>query len=207
MATTKTETPRVWIGCLASYNAGRLIGEWVDAVDVDEMQECWERVKVLAVAAAREVGEYPVYFGPPEEPFLADYDGFGNGLSSHFGEYADWAQVAAAGQAIEEHGDDVVAWALDNSVPFDEIDQHVRGEHESEEEYAQELVEEIGWSNVSAQLYHDGYGGHDQSNQINVFEELSSYLDWESIARELFRHGNYTSLPRGGRVLVLEDEV
>jgi hypothetical protein len=27
---TTTETPRVWIGCLASYNAGRLIGEWVD---------------------------------------------------------------------------------------------------------------------------------------------------------------------------------
>jgi len=29
-------TPRVWIGCLHCYNAGRLVGEWFDAVDADE---------------------------------------------------------------------------------------------------------------------------------------------------------------------------
>lgn len=31
MTTTDT-TPRVWIGCLACYNSGRLVGDWHDAI-------------------------------------------------------------------------------------------------------------------------------------------------------------------------------
>ncbi|TDP89770.1 antirestriction protein [Leucobacter luti] len=30
-------TPRVWVGCLACYNAGHLVGEWCDAVDAGEV--------------------------------------------------------------------------------------------------------------------------------------------------------------------------
>lgn len=29
--------PRVWIGCLACYNAGRLVGDWYDAEDAGEV--------------------------------------------------------------------------------------------------------------------------------------------------------------------------
>lgn len=37
-------TPRVYVACLASYNDGILHGEWVDAVDADEIQEGIDRV-------------------------------------------------------------------------------------------------------------------------------------------------------------------
>ncbi|WP_144882177.1 antirestriction protein ArdA [Microbacterium paraoxydans] len=30
-------TPRIWVGCLAHYNAGRRVGEWFDAIDGDEI--------------------------------------------------------------------------------------------------------------------------------------------------------------------------
>lgn len=30
--TTTDTTPRVWIGCLACYNTGRLVGDWHDAI-------------------------------------------------------------------------------------------------------------------------------------------------------------------------------
>lgn len=30
-------TPRVWIGCLACYNEGRLVGDWHDALGADEV--------------------------------------------------------------------------------------------------------------------------------------------------------------------------
>lgn len=30
---TETETPLVWVGCLACYNGGSLVGDWVEAVD------------------------------------------------------------------------------------------------------------------------------------------------------------------------------
>lgn len=35
--TATDETPRVWIGCLAHYNAGYLIGDWFDAETADEV--------------------------------------------------------------------------------------------------------------------------------------------------------------------------
>ena len=31
---------RVWVGCLACYNDGRLVGEWVDAVDAADHVPC-----------------------------------------------------------------------------------------------------------------------------------------------------------------------
>lgn len=96
-----TDTPRVWIACLASYNAGRLIGEWVDATDADAMREATERIKVAAIAAATEAGEYPVYFGDPEEFAIHDYDGFPDVIVRQLGEYPDWDVVAEIGAALE----------------------------------------------------------------------------------------------------------
>ena len=34
---TSDITPRAWIGCLACYNAGHLVGDWFDAVTADEI--------------------------------------------------------------------------------------------------------------------------------------------------------------------------
>ena len=34
--TTTTAVPRVWLACLACYNDGRLVGEWVDCTDVED---------------------------------------------------------------------------------------------------------------------------------------------------------------------------
>ena len=34
---TTDTTPRVWIGCLACYNEGRLVGDWYDAITADEI--------------------------------------------------------------------------------------------------------------------------------------------------------------------------
>jgi len=36
-ADTMTITPRVWIGCLACYNAGELVGHWYDAVAAEDV--------------------------------------------------------------------------------------------------------------------------------------------------------------------------
>ena len=39
MATTTTEAPRVYVACLAAYNAGKLHGEWIDMGDADDAHE------------------------------------------------------------------------------------------------------------------------------------------------------------------------
>ena len=190
------DTPQVWIGCLASYNAGRLIGEWVDATDADEIGEAEKRVAITAVAAAQEAGEYPVYFGDPEEFFIADYDGFPQAAVSMLGEYADYATVAAVAVGIEAHGEPFAKWlgsidSLDEPATLvDRFTEAYRGEYDSEEAYAREYVSDTGgWSGVPSQVEIEvGF----QRKKIDIFDELDSYIDWESVARELFDHGSLT---------------
>lgn len=190
---TTTDTPRVAVQCLASYNAGRLIFEWVDATDVDEINAAQERVGAQAVEAAKKAKEYPVYFGDPEEFMIADYDGFPSAIVHALGEYPSYDNVAMFAELIEDKGFELIeaaANAIDDTSELDEdwIDQHYRGEWESEEDYARQVVNETGWSNVPAQVY----TGQFNDTPLNVFEELDSYLDWASIARALFQHGSYT---------------
>lgn len=207
--TVLTDTPKVWIACLASYNAGRLVGEWADATDIDEMYAARDRVAKAAVKEAKAAGEYPVYFGEPEEFAIHDYDNFGS-LASTLGEYPSWEKVAKIGAMIEEHGAPMLAWleTLDDVEDVEEGDyfhDHYRGEWDSEEAYAMETVMEIGWAGVPARLeVEQPWGGREG---VNVFDELSSYLDWESIAREMFQHGNYTYVRANGTGYVFEDEV
>lgn len=46
-ATQNDTTPRAWVGCLACYNAGRLVGAWVDGIEAGEVdpdifgRACW----------------------------------------------------------------------------------------------------------------------------------------------------------------------
>lgn len=192
------DTPQVWIGCLASYNAGRLIGEWVDATDADEIGEAEKRVAITAVAAAKEAGEYPVYFGDPEEFFIADYDGFPQAAVSMLGEYADYATVAAVAVGIEAHGEPFAKWlgsidSLDEPATLVErFTESYRGEWESEEAFAMEQAMEMGLGGLGAvwERPKPPYGISDE--RVNIIDALSSYIDWETVAREYFDHGSYT---------------
>jgi hypothetical protein len=39
-ASTLRDTPRAWVGCLACYNAGDLVGDWVDGEEAAEHIPC-----------------------------------------------------------------------------------------------------------------------------------------------------------------------
>jgi antirestriction protein len=183
MTTDTNITPKVWIGCLVSYNAGRLIGEWVEASDLDEMQECQKRVAAQAVAAAKEAGEYPVYFGEPEEFFLADNEGFGGFI----GEYTPLETVAEIAEAIEEHGAPFLAFLsieveADVAEVIERFQERYAGEFESMEDFAREHVEECGWGGVPSQKVTISEW---PKVEVNPIEELAPYLDFEMIARDL----------------------
>lgn len=42
------ETFKVWVGCLACYNDGRLVGEWFDAVDAPQDMEAFDTALEIA---------------------------------------------------------------------------------------------------------------------------------------------------------------
>jgi antirestriction protein len=186
--TTTTETPQVWIGCLAAYNGGCLHGKWVDATDADEMEATKDEIIKTSPALL------------PEEWFIADYDNFPAAIVRELGEHASFETVANVATALEEHGAAFAAWLSVQDSGLDlaaddlgeQFEEHYRGEWDSEEAYAMETACELGWSNVPAILYYDGYGGHDKRNRCEVFDALAGYLDWKSIARDMFQHGEYT---------------
>jgi antirestriction protein len=91
-STSPPITPAVWIGSLHAYNCGALVGEWVDATDLDQLRQVADRV---------------LKEGGGEEIALMDCEGFG----SMIGEYTQLERVAAIATAIEERGEALVTFA------------------------------------------------------------------------------------------------
>jgi antirestriction protein len=171
-----SDTPQVWLACLAAYNAGHLHGKWVDATDADELHEAAEQVlKSSPVPGAEEIAVH-------------DYNNFSGAIIHALGEYPDFETLARLGSLIEQHGRAFLAFcdAVVGDVTSDTIEEVFEaclcGEFDSEKAYAYEQVEELGWGDIPAVVMIAG-------QRVNVFEKLSGYLDWDAIERDLFYHG------------------
>ena len=122
-----TETRNVWIGCLASYNAGTLHGKWFPASDIRE-----------GISEVLQSSPVP----GAEEWFIADYDGFPN-----LGEYPSIDDVVDLAEAIESASNSeaflaYVAAEGADCATLDDFEDRYRGCWSSMEDYAQEFVEE-----------------------------------------------------------------
>jgi antirestriction protein len=181
---TPTDTPKVWIGCLAAYNAGNLHGRWVDAIDVDELEAA--RAEVIRTSPMWRRGKMA------EEHAVMDYDGFGP-LADQLGEWPDFKTLATIGQAIAEHGERLIGYVviceptLDEEAPSGFEDAY-RGEWDSENDYAEDLISECGLAGVE-----------------QIPDSLMPYLDLNMVAREIFQHGTLSTYPApGGGVFVFD---
>jgi antirestriction protein len=156
---TETVTPRVWIGCLAAYNAGRLHGEWVDIPeDADDLRE--EIARVLKGS--------PIP-GAEEWAFM-DLEGVPSGLRH---EYADVESLCAYITNLHAAHDERAFYLYCENMDDDTgegFDDSYVGSYESETDFAYETVMECGLSGVEPGP---------------ALESLSTYLDWELIARDL----------------------
>lgn len=90
--TTATDTPRVYVACLASYNEGKLFGKWIDVPnDADALQA--EITAMLAASPSPYAEEWAIH----------DTDGI-----QVTGENPDLEKLCEAAASIAEHGYD--AW-------------------------------------------------------------------------------------------------
>jgi len=122
-------TTQLYIANLAQYNAGRLVGRWIDAdQDADDIRT--------------EIAEFLESTGG-EEWACHDYDG----LPSSLGEWPDLDQVSTAASLVEEHDDagraylelfDSEQWSQD-----DFLERYV-GEFETRAALAEDLLESTG---------------------------------------------------------------
>lgn len=133
MTTTTTDTaPHAWVGCLACYNDGRLVGDWVDAREAADYVPCTR-----------------TDFGAPhEEWWVFDFEGFDEFLTGECS--PDHAQkLAELIDRIEDDGrmaPSVFARWCDNQHqdPFEVDLEHVAdrfaGVFESRREWADSFL-------------------------------------------------------------------
>ena len=162
---------RIYVACLASYNAGTLHGTWIDLAGktADDVQK--EISEMLA--------QSPILRG--EEWAIYDFEGFG---PLRISEQQDIAELAELAEAYEEHGEPLLCWA-DNlgDIPeaIETFEDAFQGEYASPEDYAEEWLEGTGGLN-------------------GMPEDLRGYFDYEAFARDLRLGGDMTYLdaPGGG---------
>ena len=162
--------PRVWVGCLGCYNAGRLVGRWVNAEDAADL-------------SPEDVHGRP---SSHEELRCLDLEGFPEGT----GEMSPSAAVLW-GELFEEVGETqwpaLLVWVESGCYVADsddlpcasDFEDAYLGEWDSFDDYAAQLAEDIGLT--------DGWP-----------EEALRYFDWEAWTRDLQFDYIVADAPEGG---------
>lgn len=203
-------SPRIYAACLASYNAGKLHGTWIDAdQDADAIQAeiatmlrespcpnvlvgCLECDGIgstldgtgsntrVACQACKGTGKVP----SAEEWTIHDHEGF-EGIS--IGEHESIEDVAKHARLLSEHDG---AWAAyvglvgAHYATEDGFSDAYQGEFDSDEAYAEQLISDC----------------YDLKSMGN----LANYIDYEKFARDLGFDG-YSFVPGGSGVYVFSN--
>lgn len=167
--------PRIYVACLASYNAGCLHGRWIDAAqDPDAIRK--EIAEMLKASPEDGAEEYAIH----------DHEGFG-GIS--VGEYESIDTVVGLAQAIDEHGDAYIAYVENVGTDYATAEgfaESYRGEYDTPEDFAREYVEEVCELDKLPNL-------------------LRHHIDYEGIARDFRLGGDFAFVDGDGGVYVFDN--
>lgn len=163
-------TPSVWIGCLSCYNAGRLVGEWYDALDAENVTTADLHLRDGIDAS------------DCEELWCMDVDNMPVTEEMSPVEATAWGKLAAeAGEDVEAF----TAWCRmygytsPGDVSVSMFQDTYRGRWDSFEDYADSLIDDIGLL--------DGVPDH-----------LQAYFDTKRWANDLSYEYTTAPAPDGG---------
>jgi antirestriction protein len=171
---TLDSTPRVWIGCLHCYNSGRLVGEWFDAIDADEVT----MTDVHRGAGGIRTGCAELWcFDHENLPVRGE-------MSPH--EAAEWGRTLGT---VPEHqrealcawvrSGDYVAEGTGDLPSISDFEDRYCGEWESFRAYSEELAEGTGLLS-------------------GVPDDVARYFDWAAWTRDLAFDYTVEDAPGGG---------
>ena len=131
--------PWIYVASLSDYNAGILHGRWIETCDDQEaMQEQINEMLRASPTTARDGDK-------AEEWAIHDFEGFG---PLRLGEYESLNTIARLAAGISEHGLAFAAWADDLGITeadqLDRFEELYRGEWDSAEDYAEQLLDDMG---------------------------------------------------------------
>ncbi len=158
--------PKIYVACLAAYNAGQLHGEWINADR--EAHEILADIKSMLERSPE---------SSAEEWAVHDYEGF---HSISLSEWPDIERVLTLAKLIVAHDEPFSIWyeSQDGSnFDISELEEifleQWQGSFESETDFAYRMLEETG-----------------QLSEIPNWAQ--SYFDYESYARDLHLSGEFS---------------
>lgn len=164
-----TTTPRIWVACLASYNAGTLHGTWIDAdqsadglyAEVQTMLDAspenrtcqWcgaELIETVGVTHWSKPCTHAEHWpGKAEEFAIFDFEGFG---ALRLSEYESLERISAIATAMSEHGEAFAAWLsyeCDREADVEAFEEQYLGEWDSLHDYAENYAEDTGLNDAA----------------------------------------------------------
>ena len=165
---TTDTTPRVWVGCLACYNDGRLVGYWIDAESADEV-------------TADDIHGAHSRADSHDELWCFDHENIPVQGELDPSEAAAWGQVYT--EVGPERWPALCAWVESEGTgdlpDISDFEESYCGHWGSFEDYAVELADNIGLL-------------------ADVPEEIARYFDWDSWSRDLAFDFTTHDNPEGG---------
>lgn len=122
-------TPRIYVACLSSYNSDIAHGEWIDAIDADELREGIRDMLAKSSIPGAEEWE------------IQDEEGFGP-----LQPWGDVDKLAELGALIDEHGEAYAAYADNVSIDYateEAFEDSYEGEWDSEKDFAENLFDDL----------------------------------------------------------------
>ena len=157
---------KAYVTNLGKYNAGELLGEWVDfPVSKEELEEVFSRIGID--------GEYY------EEYFITDYDGIWAGSMKE--EYVSIERLNEIAETLQEFDEDVLAAALEYWIIDDVLEMNPNGL--------------MIYSDVYNE-YDLGYYWIEESGCYNLGDNiLGRYFDYEAFGSDIAieANGGFTS--------------
>lgn len=175
-APAATNKPRIYVASLSDYNAGKLLGRWIDAGQ--EAHAIHAEIQAM-LAESREP--------PAEEWAIHDYENFGQWKPR---EYESIDTVAAVAALIAEHGE-VFGAVLNYFGDLEEaktaMDEQYRGEWESVRDYVEQFVDDV-------------YG-----HEIKALPDLIRYhIDYDGITRDFECGGDIVTIEYDHKVHIFD---
>lgn len=162
-------SPRIYVACLASYNAGELFGKWIELGDVEDAEQLQQAIaETLQQSPQRNAEEWAIH----------DHEGFeGIDLSEHQ-PLESIVTIAARLVSAPDSGAVVASIHAFGDEWEQALDEGYRGVYERAGDYAEELARDC--------------------HREEELGPYAQYIDWTAVERDLELAGDITVVSIGG---------
>jgi len=163
MAGGKVETPRIYVADLEAYNSGKLVGEWLDLTDYNDADELMKAIENVLKKSGGE--EYAIH----------DYEYLPSSMYSEYMGYIDFVEIYEMMDLANEK-DLPLDVVMDIVSQFDRsaLDEF-QGVYDSEQDFAEQLVDDIGITSFNDFQYYLEISETDR--RLLAQEEADTYVD------------------------------